>query len=181
MPGYFLIVADFIQLGASDNGVPVGPGAARAPVRWWPCASASPTLDPIRYELLFERFLNPERVSLPDFDVDFCIEGRDRVIDYVTERYGSEKVAQIITHGTMAAKAVVRDVGRVLDHPYGYVDKIAKLIPHRGLDMTLDKALEQEPLLQGSLRQGRGRTRTDRHGAGRWRVWRAAPASTPRA
>jgi DNA polymerase-3 subunit alpha len=144
--GYFLIVADFIQW-ARDNGVPVGPGrgsGAGSLVAW---ALGITDLDPIRYELLFERFLNPERVSMPDFDVDFCIEGRDRVIDYVTQRYGREKVSQIITHGTMAAKAVVRDVGRVLDHPYGYVDKIAKLIPHE-LDMTLDKALEQEPLLK---------------------------------
>ncbi|MDH4134233.1 MAG: DNA polymerase III subunit alpha, partial [Gammaproteobacteria bacterium] len=107
-------------------------------------------LDPIRYELLFERFLNPERVSLPDFDVDFCIEGRDRVIEYVNRKYGHDKVSQIITHGTMAAKAVVRDVGRVLDHPYGYVDKIAKLIPHRPADpdFTLDKALMEEPALK---------------------------------
>jgi DNA polymerase-3 subunit alpha len=133
--GYFLIVADFIQW-ARDNDVPVGPGRG-----------SGTALDPIRYELLFERFLNPERVSLPDFDVDFCIEGRDRVIGYVTERYGHDRVSQIITHGTMAAKAVVRDVGRVLDHPYGYVDKLAKLIPME-LDMSLDKALAQEPALK---------------------------------
>ncbi len=145
-PGYFLIVADFIQW-AKNNGVPVGPGrgsGAGSLVAW--CLGIT-ELDPIRYDLLFERFLNPERVSLPDFDVDFCIEGRDRVIEYVTQRYGREKVSQIITHGTMAAKAVVRDVGRVLEQPYGYVDKIAKLVPHE-LDMTLDKALEQEPLLK---------------------------------
>jgi len=144
--GYFLIVADFIRW-AKTNGVPVGPGrgsGAGSLVAW--CLGIT-ALDPIKYDLLFERFLNPERVSLPDFDVDFCIEGRDRVIGYVTERYGAEKVCQIITHGTMAAKAVVRDVGRVLDHPYGYVDKLAKLIPHE-LDMTLDRALEQEPLLR---------------------------------
>jgi len=145
-PGYFLIVADFIQW-AKNNGVPVGPGrgsGAGSLVAW--CLGIT-ELDPIRYDLLFERFLNPERVSLPDFDVDFCIEGRDRVIEYVTQRYGREKVSQIITHGTMAAKAVVRDVGRVLEQPYGYVDKIAKLVPHE-LEMTLDKALEQEPLLK---------------------------------
>ncbi|MBI3574269.1 MAG: DNA polymerase III subunit alpha, partial [Gammaproteobacteria bacterium] len=144
--GYFLIVADFIQW-AKNNGVPVGPGrgsGAGSLVAW--CLGIT-ELDPIQYDLLFERFLNPERVSLPDFDVDFCIEGRDRVIEYVTGRYGKEKVSQIITHGTMAAKAVVRDVGRVLEHPYGYVDKIAKLIPHE-LDMTLDKAIEQEPQLR---------------------------------
>jgi len=144
--GYFLIVADFIQW-AKGNGVPVGPGrgsGAGSLVAW--CLGIT-ELDPIRYELLFERFLNPERVSLPDFDVDFCMERRDRVIEYVTARYGQDRVCQIITFGTMAAKAVVRDVGRALDHPYGYVDKLAKLIPHE-LEMTLDKALEQEPLLK---------------------------------
>ncbi len=144
--GYFLIVADFIQW-AKGNGVPVGPGrgsGAGSLVAW--CLGIT-ELDPIRYELLFERFLNPERVSLPDFDVDFCMERRDRVIEYVTARYGQDRVCQIITFGTMAAKAVVRDVGRALDHPYGYVDKLAKLIPHE-LDMTLDKALDQEPLLK---------------------------------
>jgi len=144
--GYFLIVADFIQW-AKHNGVPVGPGrgsGAGSLVAW---SLGITELDPIRYDLLFERFLNPERVSLPDFDIDFCIEGRDRVIEYVTGRYGRDRVSQIITHGTMAAKAVVRDVGRVLEQPYGYVDKLAKLVPHE-LDMTLDKALEQEPLLK---------------------------------
>jgi DNA polymerase III subunit alpha len=98
----------------------------------------------LRYDLLFERFLNPERVSMPDFDIDFCINGRDRVIDYVARRYGRDSVAQIITYGSMAAKAVVRDVGRVLGHPYGFTDRIAKLIPFE-VGMTLDKALAQEP------------------------------------
>jgi DNA polymerase-3 subunit alpha len=144
--GYFLIVADFIQW-ARENDVPVGPGRGSGAGSLVAFVLGITALDPIQYDLLFERFLNPERVSLPDFDVDFCIEGRDRVIDYVTRKYGQEKVSQIITHGTMAAKAVVRDVGRVLDHPYGYVDKIAKLVPHE-LEMTLDKALEQEPLLK---------------------------------
>ncbi len=144
--GYFLIVADFIQW-ARNHGVPVGPGRGSGAGSLVAYAMGITALDPIKYDLLFERFLNPERVSLPDFDVDFCIEGRDRVIDYVTQRYGKEKVCQIITHGTMAAKAVVRDVGRVLDHPYGYVDKLAKLIPME-LDMTLDKALEREPALR---------------------------------
>ncbi len=149
--GYFLIVADFIRW-ARNNGVPVGPGrgsGAGSLVAW--CLGIT-ALDPIKYDLLFERFLNPERVSLPDFDIDFCIEGRDRVIGYVAERYGHDRVSQIITHGTMAAKAVVRDVGRVLGHPYGYVDKLAKLIPHEP-DMTLDKALEQEPLLKERYEQ----------------------------
>jgi DNA polymerase-3 subunit alpha len=143
---YFLIVADFIQW-ARDNDVPVGPGRGSGAGSLVAYAVGITALDPIQYDLLFERFLNPERVSLPDFDVDFCIEGRDRVIEYVNRKYGAEKVSQIITHGTMAAKAVVRDVGRVLDHPYGYVDKLAKLIPHE-LEMTLDKALEVEPALK---------------------------------
>ena len=145
-PGYFLIVADFIRW-ARENDVPVGPGRGSGAGSLVAYVLGITALDPIKYELLFERFLNPERVSLPDFDVDFCIEGRDRVIGYVTDRYGAEKVSQIITHGTMAAKAVVRDVGRVLDHPYGYVDQLAKMIPME-LEMTLDKALAQEPALK---------------------------------
>jgi DNA polymerase-3 subunit alpha len=138
-PGYFLIVADFCDW-ARNHGVPVGPGrgsGAGSLVAW--CLGIT-DLDPIEHDLLFERFLNPERVSMPDFDVDFCMEGRDRVIDYVSERYGQARVSQIITYGSMAARAVVRDVGRVLGHPYGYVDRIAKLIPME-LEITLDKAL----------------------------------------
>ena len=145
-PGYFLIVADFIQW-AKDNGVPVGPGRGSGAGSLVAYALSITDLDPLAYDLLFERFLNPERVSMPDFDVDFCMEGRDRVIDYVAQHYGREKVSQIITYGSMAAKAVVRDVGRVLGHPYGFVDQIAKLIPF-DLGMTLDKALEQEEQLQ---------------------------------
>jgi len=144
-PGYFLIVADFIQW-AKKNGVPVGPGRGSGAGSLVAYALTITDLDPLKYELLFERFLNPERVSMPDFDVDFCMEGRDRVIDYVAERYGREKVSQIITYGSMAAKAVVRDVGRVLGHPYGFVDRIAKLIPFE-IGITLDKALEQEEAL----------------------------------
>nr|VFJ44116.1 MAG: DNA polymerase III, alpha subunit [Candidatus Kentron sp. DK] len=145
--GYFLIVSDFIRW-AKENGVPVGPGRGSGAGSLVAYALGITDLDPIRYDLLFERFLNPERVSLPDFDVDFCMEGRDRVIEYVTERYGgSELVAQIITFGTMAAKAVVRDVGRILGHPYGFVDQIAKLIPF-DLGITLEKALEQEEILR---------------------------------
>src|SRR5690606_15974180 len=119
--GYFLIVADFIRW-ARENGVPVGPGrgsGAGSLVAW---VLGITDLDPIDHQLLFERFLNPERVSMPDFDVDFCMEGRDRVIAYVAERYGRERVSQIITYGTMAAKAVVRDVARVLGHPFGFAD-----------------------------------------------------------
>lgn len=145
-PGYFLIVADFIRW-SKDNGVPVGPGRGSGAGSLVAYALKITDLDPLRYDLLFERFLNPERVSMPDFDVDFCMEGRDRVIEYVAHQYGRECVSQIITFGTMAAKAVVRDVGRVLHHPYGYVDKIAKLIPFE-IGMTLDKALEEPTLKQ---------------------------------
>jgi DNA polymerase III subunit alpha len=144
-PGYFLIVADFIRW-AKANDIPVGPGRGSGAGSLVAFALGITDLDPLRYELLFERFLNPERVSMPDFDIDFCIHGRDRVIDYVARRYGRDSVAQIITYGSMAAKAVVRDVGRVLGHPYGFTDRIAKLIPFE-VGMTLDKALAQEPEL----------------------------------
>ena len=144
--GYFLIVADFIHW-ARHNGVPVGPGRGSGAGSLVAYALGITDLDPLEHDLLFERFLNPERVSMPDFDVDFCMQNRDRVIDYVAERYGRGRVSQIITYGSMAARAVVRDVGRVLGHPYGYVDQIAKLIPFE-LEMTLDKALQQEPELR---------------------------------
>ncbi len=141
-PGYFLIVADFIKW-AKDNDIPVGPGRGSGAGSLVAYALLITDLDPIEYELLFERFLNPERVSMPDFDIDFCMENRDRVIEYVAEHYGKEKVSQIITYGTMAAKAVVRDVGRVLGHAYGFTDRLAKMIPFE-IGITLDKALEQE-------------------------------------
>lgn len=144
-PGYFLIVADFIAW-AKSNGVPVGPGRGSGAGSLVAYALGITDLNPLDYDLLFERFLNPERVSMPDFDIDFCMEGRDRVIEYVANKYGRNAVSQIITFGTMAAKAVVRDVGRVLGHPYGFVDRIAKLIPFE-LGMTLDLALEQEKQL----------------------------------
>jgi DNA polymerase-3 subunit alpha len=144
--GYFLIVADFIRW-ARENGVPVGPGRGSGAGSLVAFALGITDLDPIEHDLLFERFLNPERVSMPDFDVDFCMEGRDRVIEYVAKKYGRERVSQIITYGTLAAKAVVRDVGRVLGHNYGYVDKIAKLIPFE-IGITLDKALTQEEELR---------------------------------
>src|SRR5438105_3650024 len=144
--GYFLIVADFIRW-AREHGVPVGPGRGSGAGSLVAYSLKITDLDPIRYDLLFERFLNPERVSLPDFDIDFCMDGRDRVIEYVAEKYGRERVSQIITYGTMAAKAVVRDVGRVLGMAYGYVDRIAKLIPFE-LGITLDAALEREPELK---------------------------------
>ena len=143
--GYFLIVADFIQW-AKDNQIPVGPGRGSGAGSLVAYALGITDLDPLEYDLLFERFLNPERVSMPDFDVDFCMIGRDLVIDYVARRYGRDSVAQIITFGTMAAKAVVRDVGRVLGYPYNFVDKIAKLIPFE-IGMTIETALSQEPEL----------------------------------
>lgn len=144
-PGYFLIVADFIRW-AKENAIPVGPGRGSGAGSLVAYALTITDLDPIEYDLLFERFLNPERVSMPDFDIDFCMEGRDRVIDYVAEHYGREKVSQIITYGSMAAKAVIRDTGRVLGHPYGFVDRIAKLIPFE-IGITLEKAIEQEEVL----------------------------------
>jgi DNA polymerase-3 subunit alpha len=150
-PGYFLIVADFIQW-AKDNNIPVGPGRGSGAGSLVAYALRITDLDPLKYELLFERFLNPERVSMPDFDIDFCMEGRDAVIDYVAKRYGRDRVSQIITYGSMAAKGVVRDVGRVLGHPHGFVDKIAKLIPFE-VGITLDKALEDEPELRSRYQQ----------------------------
>lgn len=143
--GYFLIVADFIQW-AKQNGVPVGPGRGSGAGSLVAYALKITDLDPLEYDLLFERFLNPERVSMPDFDIDFCMEGRDRVIDYVARQYGRQSVSQIITFGTMAAKAVIRDVGRVFGLPYPFVDKLAKLIPFE-IGITLQKALAMEPEL----------------------------------
>ena len=146
-PGYFLIVADFIQW-AKDNAIPVGPGRGSGAGSLVAYALKITDLDPIEHDLLFERFLNPERVSMPDFDVDFCMDNRDKVIDYVARTYGRDSVSQIITYGSMAAKAVVRDVGRVLGHPYGFTDRVAKMIPFE-IGMTLDKALkENEELAQ---------------------------------
>jgi len=147
-PGYFLIVADFINW-AKNNGVPVGPGRGSGAGSLVAYSLGITDLDPLRYNLLFERFLNPERVSMPDFDIDFCQDGRDRVIDYVKQRYGADSVSQIVTFGTMAAKAVVRDVGRVLEMPYNFCDQLAKLIPFQpGKHITLADAREMEPQLK---------------------------------
>jgi DNA polymerase III subunit alpha len=146
-PGYFLIVADFINW-AKANGVPVGPGRGSGAGSLVAFSLGITDLDPLQYGLLFERFLNPERVSMPDFDIDFCQDGRDRVIDYVRDKYGAQSVSQICTFGTMAAKAAVRDIGRVLDLPYGFVDSIAKLIPFQpGKLITLEQAQIMEPAL----------------------------------
>ncbi len=144
-PGYFLIVADFIRW-AKGNGVPVGPGRGSGAGSLVAYSLGITDLDPLKYELLFERFLNPERVSMPDFDVDFCPEGRDRVIDYVKHKYGAQCVSQIATFGTMASKAVIRDVGRVMDFPYGLCDRLSKLIPIEGVKpVSLEKARATEP------------------------------------
>ena len=148
-PGYFLIVMDFIQW-AKDNLIPVGPGRGSGAGSLVAYALKITDLDPIHYDLLFERFLNPERVSLPDFDVDFCMEGRDKVIDYVAERYGREAVSQIVTFGTMAAKAVVKDVARVQGRSYGMADRLSKMIPFE-VGMTLTLAYEQEQGLREFL------------------------------
>ncbi|MEZ2349395.1 DNA polymerase III subunit alpha [Caballeronia sp. RCC_10] len=147
-PGYFLIVADFI-MWAKNNGVPVGPGRGSGAGSLVAYALGITDLDPLRYNLLFERFLNPERVSMPDFDIDFCQEGRDRVIQYVKGKYGADAVSQIATFGTMAAKAAVRDIGRVLDLGYMFTDGIAKLIPFKpGKHVTIADAMKEEPTLQ---------------------------------
>lgn len=145
-PGYFMIVADFIQW-AKSNGIPVGPGRGSGAGSLVAYALKITDLDPLEFDLLFERFLNPERVSMPDFDIDFCMDRRDEVIDYVARNYGRDHVAQIITYGSMAAKAVIRDVGRVLGFPYGFVDSLAKLVPFE-IGMTLEKALEDSAELK---------------------------------
>src|SRR5581483_12393263 len=149
-PGYFLVVWDFIKF-AKDNGIPVGPGrgsAAGSVVAW---SMQITDVDPLEYDLLFERFLNPERITMPDIDVDFCMNRRGEVIEYVRRKYGQDNVAQIITFGTMAARSVVRDVGRVLGLPYGLVDKVAKTIP-AGPDVTLDSAPNDSPALADAIK-----------------------------
>ncbi len=149
-PGYFLIVSDFIQW-AKAQGIPVGPGRGSGAGSLVAYALTITDLDPIRFGLLFERFLNPERVSMPDFDIDFCQDRRDEVIGYVQERYGRDRVAQIITFGTLQARGVLRDVGRVLQMPYGQVDKFCKLVPQHPLNpVTLARAIDDEPRLQAA-------------------------------
>ncbi len=150
-PGYFLIVADFIKW-AKDHNIPVGPGRGSGAGSLVAYALTVTDLDPIRFGLLFERFLNPERVSMPDFDIDFCVDGRERVIEYVQKRYGEEQVAQIITFGTLQARGVMRDVGRVLEMSYGHVDKLTKLVPQNPANpVTLKQAIEGEPKLQAAM------------------------------
>ena len=168
-PGYFLIVADFIQW-AKAKGIPVGPGrgsGAGSVVAW---ALTITDLDPLRFGLLFERFLNPDRVSMPDFDIDFCQERRDEVIAYVQSRYGDERVAQIITFGTLQARAALRDVGRVLEMPYGQVDRLCKLVPVDPTNpISLEKAIAGEPRFEEARKPGAGRGSAahDRHEARR--------------
>ncbi|MCK5198950.1 MAG: DNA polymerase III subunit alpha, partial [Spirochaetales bacterium] len=144
--GYFLIVWDFIHY-ARENDIPVGPGRGSGAGSIVAFSLQITDIDPLKYGLLFERFLNPDRISMPDFDIDFCFERRQEVIDYVTRKYGKDRVGQIITFGTLKAKAVVRDVARVLDSPYAEADQISKLIPSE-LKMTLEKAIELEPKLK---------------------------------
>ncbi|HVG48779.1 MAG TPA: DNA polymerase III subunit alpha, partial [Rubellimicrobium sp.] len=151
-PGYFLIVADFIKWAKSQE-IPVGPGRGSGAGSLVAYALTITDLDPLRYSLLFERFLNPERVSMPDFDIDFCMDRRGEVIDYVRDRYGAEKVGQIITFGAMLSKAAVRDVGRVLQMPYGQVDRLSKMIPMEGVKpVSITKALADEPRLREEMR-----------------------------
>jgi DNA polymerase-3 subunit alpha len=144
--GYFLIVSDFVK-HAKHNDIPVGPGRGSAPGSLVAYALRITNIDPIRYNLFFERFLNPSRISMPDIDIDFCQEGRDDIIKYVTEKYGQDKVSQIITFGKMQAKGVIRDVGRALDIPYSEADRIAKLVPSMPLNITLNEAIKNEPRL----------------------------------
>ncbi len=151
-PGYFLIVADFIQW-AKDHDIPVGPGRGSGAGSLVAYALTITDLDPLRYSLLFERFLNPERVSMPDFDIDFCMDRREEVIRYVQQKYGRDKVGQIITFGALLSKAAVRDIGRVLQMPYGQVDRLSKMIPVEGVKpVSIEKALKDEPRLREEAR-----------------------------
>ena len=170
--GYFLIVWDFIHY-ARSQGVPVGPGRGSAAGSLVSYALRITDVDPLQYDLLFERFLNPERISMPDIDIDFCMRRRGEVIEYVAEKYGEKSVAQIITFGTMAAKAALKDAGRALDMPYGDVDRLAKLVPNQ-LNISLEEALKQSPQLESHARERRARERSGRS--------RAAPrrAGAPR-
>ena len=165
-PGYFLIVADFIQW-AKAQGIPVGPGRGSGAGSLVAYALTITDLDPIRFGLLFERFLNPERVSMPDFDIDFCQDRRDEVIRYVQERYGRDQVAQIITFGTLQARGVLRDVGRVLEMPYGQVDKLCKLVPQN----------PAAPVTLAARDRGRAAAAGRRATPSRWS---SAPSTSPR-
>ena len=169
MPGYFLIVWDFIRF-SREQCIPVGPGRGSAAGSLVAYSLHITDIDPLQNELLFERFLNPERVSFPDIDIDFCMRRRGEVIDYVTDKYGRENVSQIITFGTMGAKAVIRDAARALDMPYAEADRIAKLIPNT-LNITLDEALKQSRGTGAApeKRRTRGRPVANRLAPGRLR------------
>ena len=178
--GYFLIVADFINY-AKSRGIPVGPGRGSAAGSLVAYALRITDLDPLPYNLLFERFLNPERKSMPDIDIDFCFERRDEVIRYVREKYGDDHVAQIITFGTLKGKAAIKDVGRVLDFTFGETDRIAKLYPapKQGKDFPLDEALRDGAAPARAARQGRPRAAALRLRASPRRACCATPRSTP--
>ena len=180
-PGYFLIVADFIKW-AKAHGIPVGPGRGSGAGSLVAYALTITDLDPLRFSLLFERFLNPDRVSMPDFDIDFCQDRRDEVIRYVRSKYGRDQVAQIITFGTLQARAVLRDVGRVLQMPYGQVDRLCKMVPQNPANpVTLAKAIEGEPRFAEEARarsRSSARCSTSRRSS---RGSTATPRPTPRA
>ena len=178
-PGYFLIVADFIKW-AKLQDIPVGPGRGSGAGSLVAYALTITDVDPLRFSLLFERFLNPERVSMPDFDIDFCQDRREEVIRYVQRKYGREQVAQIITFGSLQARAALRDVGRVLEMPYGQVDKICKLVPNNPANPTpLSKAIEEEPRLQEEAEQGAGGRRACSTSPRRSRASTATPRPMP--
>jgi DNA polymerase-3 subunit alpha len=179
-PGYFLIVADFIKW-AKDHDIPVGPGRGSGAGSLVAYALTITDVDPLRFGLLFERFLNPDRVSMPDFDIDFCQNRREEVIDYVKRRYGEERVAQIITFGTLLARGVLRDVGRVLEMPYGQVDKLTKLVPQNpAKPISLVDAIEGEPKLQEAAEEEPVVARCSKS-ARSWRACTATPRPMPRA
>ena len=177
--GYFLIVWDFIHY-AKENGIAVGPGRGSGAGSLVAYCLKITDIDPLKYGLLFERFLNPERVSMPDFDIDFCHRRRDEVISYVTRKYGEDKVGQIITFGTLKARAVIRDVARVLDLPYDEADAIAKLVPE-GPKIDLDQALKENPKLEEVANRGPAVQGAHRHQPASWRACTATPPPTPRA
>ena len=178
-PGYFLIVADFIQW-AKEQGIPVGPGRGSGAGSLVAYALTITDLDPLRFGLLFERFLNPERVSMPDFDIDFCQDRRDEVIRYVQERYGRDQVAQIITFGTLQARGVLRDVGRVLEMPYGQVDKLCKLVPQNpATPVTLAQGDRRRAAAAGRARLPTRSSARLRHRAASSKGCTATPRPTP--
>ena len=176
--GYFVIVADFVGW-ARAHDIPVGPGRGSGAGSLVAYALGITGLDPLRYDLLFERFLNPDRVSMPDFDIDFCQQQRDRVIEHVRQRYGADSVAQIITYGTLAAKAAIRDVGRALGASYNYCDRIARAVPAR-LDITLRDAYREAPEFRAQVSHPEDTTAcTCTRSRCSSRAWCATPRGTP--